>query len=249
RKEKMPFDGGHGFGEICAGGRDIDQDGVPDLVVQNFQVSSTLGNRGGRASVFSLRDGTEIFDIHPDPSLGYNTWFGYPVALGAPHPGNPFPVIGVGEQNYFVPPDTGITGVEGRINLFRGLPENARPVGTPCRGTVGRAPRIGLTRYDAARTRLHLSNAPAGSPAILVVGVSTTSWHGHALPFALDFLGYTGCSLYTSIDLTVGVTTGTHGIDRGYAFVEVPSDADLNAQWFVLDPADNRFAVSGAMHW
>jgi hypothetical protein len=247
RKEAQ-FPGGYGFGRWVRGGHDVDQDGVDDLIVGNLQVVDPVNGRNGRASVFSLRDGREIVELLPEASLRYGTNFGEIVGMGAAQPGHPFPVIAVGEAGYG-PTTTGYPPRQGRIWLMRVLPLGVRPLGEPCAGTLGQAPRIGLTRHDATRTRIHLSNAPPATAATLLVGVSTSAWQGLPLPLSLAGVGLPGCTLYTSVDATLGVVTGTTGNDRGYAFVDVPSDANLNAQWLVLGSTPTSLALSAGLHW
>lgn len=94
---------------------------------------------------------------------------------------------------------------------------------------------------------IRLRRGPAQGVAILCFGLSRTSWNSLPLPLPLDALGASGCNLYVSIDLSLGL-----GIDgRGEARIAWPVPfradwigAELNLQALVLDPAANTLGLT-----
>lgn len=71
----------------------------------------------------------------------------------------------------------------------------------------------------------------------------------------LDALGFPGCSLFTSIDALALTTSGTVGLDRGYAFFDLPLPLQptgrgtlVYGQWLTLDPSVPGGGVTEA-HW
>ncbi len=99
-----------------------------------------------------------------------------------------------------------------------------------------------MSSLGPAGVRVHLSNAPPNSLAVLLLGLSTTQFLGAALPLALDPIGLPGCELRTSVELMFAVTTGTSGNDTGYAYVDInhpiPTVGNgtwsVSAQWLVV---------------
>ncbi len=80
---------------------------------------------------------------------------------------------------------------------------------------------------------------------------------GVPLPFSVSSLGFTGCNLYTSIEVSPAVATGTTGINNGYAFFHIPfplatgtPQVTLNGQWLVVGTgASAPGALSGGLSW
>jgi hypothetical protein len=122
-------------------------------------------------------------------------------------------------------------------------------------GSLPRIPDVGISSLGFRATRINLSSAPAAAPSVLLLGASSTSWGGWNLPLDLGLLGWHGCHLRTSIEATVPVTTGSMGLDRGYASVtlNVPPVARANAsgpihaQWLVFDPSSSQRPGLSAM--
>jgi hypothetical protein len=232
---------------IKSGGHDLDQDGVSDLVASasNF----------GRVFGLSGRDGSALVRIDQRPSGGAAGAFGISLAVLAPQPGNPFPLIAISDPRAH----STLYGPLGRISVYRAAPPSVQPLGEACTGTLTTAPRIGMTALGvlgASGARVHLSNAPPAAPAFLLIGFSKTSWNGIPLPLALDALGFPGCRLFTSIELIAGVTTGTDGNARGYASVDLPlplaaqGPVSAYGQWLVLGQGQTwPGALSAALEW
>lgn len=75
-----------------------------------------------------------------------------------------------------------------------------------------------------------LTNGPASSSGILLIGVSNTTFNGVPLPFPLASLGATGCSLSVSADLSVPVATNT---SRSFSLnVAIPNVPPMAGQTF-----------------
>lgn len=99
---------------------------------------------------------------------------------------------------------------------------------------------FGISDLQSAGVRLHLSGAPAGGIAVLLVGLSSSVWAGGALPVSLQPIGFAGCELATSAEVQLPLTVGTAGLRRGYTSFDVPfaltpdSSQLLQGQWLVL---------------
>ena len=228
----------NGFGSEITGGVDLDLDGVLDLMLLAVSEPTSKPNIFGIARVISGRDGTPIFDIEPSPG-GNGSFAAGDIGFMGKIAGSPFPLFIVFEGYYgFSAP----TGDLGRIRVFKGPPGGVQAFGTPCPGTLAAAPLFGI-RSMQDRVRLHLSGAPPNAPALLVVGLSRSSFGGAALPYPLDAIGFPGCALYTSVDVFAWLHTGSTGNDHGYAFADLalplavgPGRFTLHGQWLALQP-------------
>ncbi len=237
---------------------DLDVDGVADLLVGSGE---PVQNTGGRIHWYSLRDGSEVTQLYPSGNPRYSTGLGEIVTVGPPQPGSPFPVFVTSEGNF------GIAWAfpgQGRLTMYRAAPVGVARIGTACAGALGSAPRIGLRtlgNLGNAGVRLHVTDAPPGAPAVFLLGVSSTSWAGVSLPLALGTSGFNGCSLHTSIELAVGLWTGTTGVNAGYAYVDLmlplakqvpfpPVGFPVFGQWLVLGSGTTAHgALSDALTW
>ena len=227
--------------------RDLDLDGVNDMLVGS-SLEPPNSFSGGTVFWFSLRDGREVTRIYP-PGLpiGQSFFGAYHLAIGAPHPGSPYPVFMVPEWQY---------QPAGRLTMMRAVPPGVRNLGQPCAGTLSDVPVGGFVTVGDSAVRLHLSGAPPGTPALALLGLSSTTYNGVPLPLDLKSLGLSGCSLLTSIDAMALVRTGTAGNRRGYASIDVPFGHDpkgatrIHAQWWVAGTgASLNGAFTGAVSW
>ncbi|MEZ5965542.1 MAG: hypothetical protein R3F56_17035 [Planctomycetota bacterium] len=211
---------------------------------------------GDRLFVYLLRDGREIEICTPGlDEIQWFTQFGLGVAMGKPHPGDTFPVFAAGEPLYGL----GASPLShlGRVTLFRLPPSTLRPEGPACRGTLRGAPRVGAVDLGAAGVRVHLSEAPAGAPAVLLAGLSNQAWGGIPLPLKLEPWGFTGCALATSVLATVPLTAGRSPPRVGYVCVDLPlpvtgsvSPRMVHVQWLVLGVGSEApGALSAALGW
>jgi hypothetical protein len=228
------------FGSAVAGGVDLDRDGIPDVIV----VASNEfipGGGWGAVYLFSGRDGSLLQHFSAD---GMNR-FPWGVISVPPQPQdrqqNPFGLFMIGQPLF---------RQIGRLALLRGLPQGVQPFGAPCAGSLATPPKIGLRNVDGKATRLHLSGAEPGSPAVLLLGLSRTQFAGVPLPLSLAPFGFTGCSLMVSINEVLLATAGTVGNARGYASVDLdlptpgPGTFTLHGQW--LAPGAGATSPGGA---
>ena len=102
------------------------------------------------------------------------------------------------------------------------------------------------TAASIPTVRFTMSDAPAGAAALFMLGTSTTSIHGVALPQTLSPFGFPGITLWQSADVGLFTIAGTTGMNRGYAAFDVAlppgriidsSGSPLYAQWLWFDPA------------
>jgi hypothetical protein len=226
------------FGVGVASRVDLDQDGLPDLVA---------GSVTGDVIALSGRDGSELFHLQR------NGAFGQAVETLRAQPGNPFGLFVVSSPQYL----TTSSGYRGRISAYRGAPPSVQPLGATCEGTLARVPRIGMQDLGSSGARVHLSGAPPGAQALLLLGISTSSWQMTPLPLALEFAGFPGCTLFTSVEATALVTVGAVGTAAGYASFDVPvplaigtSQVTLHGQWLVLGSGEMwPGALSAGLTW
>ncbi len=240
------------------GGFDFDRDGVPDLVFSGCTQCTYPGGDFG-IRMWSGRDsewiGRVLFCRGQGGTSRSCAWGGSAIDTGQPQPGNPYPVFVFAEPFYGYNTNTG--DPLGRVRMYRGTPDGVEPYGTACTGTLPSRPQMGIRDLQGRGVRLHLSNAPPGAHVALLLGFSRTQWHGLSLPASLASIGLLDCSLYTSIDLFAKTWTGTAGLDRGYAAIDLPLPLKapgqdlftLHGQWLVLDPTNGGVALSDAVLW
>ncbi|MAE76846.1 MAG: hypothetical protein CMJ85_08265 [Planctomycetes bacterium] len=82
--------------------------------------------------------------------------------------------------------------------------------------------------------------------AVLIMGVSKSTWSNIPLPFDLTVLGAKGCNLYVSFDLTFGVALDKSG--NGKSALSIPNAPALygftwHNQYFVFDPTANALGL------
>jgi hypothetical protein len=238
--------------EAISAGADLDRDGIPDVVLGAPNGATGTLNRVGLIFARSGRDGTELFRIASQFDLS-------PPLLGSHlatlrRPGEPFATFAELSPKY----GALIAGALGRLRAFRGAVADAEVYAPGCGSNAG-APRIGIRAITPpkqhAGVRVHLSGAPPGRTAVLLLGFSRTAWLGQRLPLPLDAFGLPGCALATSIDVLGFAMTGTQGVDAGHASFDLPGGVspwpvDLFGQWFVLDPQTDRIGtLSDALRW
>ena len=230
---------------------DVDQDGVPDFVHgADYPVPFTTPQMYGSTRAISGRDGTELWRVdnfygYPIQSNGSSQWMEYSASLGT-RPGNPYPVVAWHDGMWFMPGTH-----SGRVRAYNTAFEGQSPVsGTPCT-TLSEPPLIGA-RVTATGSRVTVARAPSNALAWLSLGLRPhTSYLGYQLPLDLTAFGLPGCHLYVPPGLTYLRFTGTSGIDRGYAYVDLPfqltsatTGLGLAAQWLVFDPVSFDHAAT-----
>jgi hypothetical protein len=207
------------LGSSLAGGRDLDGDGIPDVVV-GATGEQVPGFGVGSAYALSGRDGATLFELHV-PSTSGQSYLGDEVAALGPQPGSPFGCWLVCEPLYQPRPNQTPHAL-GRIMLFRGVPPGMQAFGASCAGTLATTPRIGARNQGSGQLRVQVSGAAPGQPAVLILGLSRTQWLGQSLPWSLSPLGFPGCRLLCSADVLDVTRCGSTGIDAGYGFVDLP---------------------------
>jgi len=224
-----------GFGKtlaVC----DFDQDGVLDLLMTAGDPTGTFGV----IRAHSLRDGHEVGVLYPERP---GTSFAVDFSAGAPQPMHPFPTVVVWDPEF-----NSSSWQVGQVGLIRTAPSSVRPLGPGCTSIPASLPRIGYG-VEGQGTRLHVSGATPDALATLLIGLSSTSFGGMALPLPLDALGFVGCSLQTSIEASATTCTAA-GLDRGSASFVVPRlPVALHGQWAVLDRRSAQLSMSGGLRW
>lgn len=108
-----------------------------------------------------------------------------------------------------------------------------------------------------AGIEVRVENVPAGMPAFLSLGSSTTTWLGLPLPFDLTSVGLPGCFLYQNALVQMSALTSGTGPTGGLAkksavLANDPTlyGVDMPLQWIVFDVPANSFLFSklGVIH-
>lgn len=126
-------------------------------------------------------------------------------------------------------------------------PADFETFGAGCAGSAG-VPELSSDElpWTGGAFSGQVANLPANAPAVLYLGVSRTDYAGIALPLDLTFIGASGCTLFASLDLGLGLAAANGAAPWTLA---IPGDAALHGQTFfvqgiVLDPAANPFGVT-----
>lgn len=220
---------------------DLDADGIADLAVV------AAPSRQPEVTLFSGRDGARMGAMRvANGGMG-----GARPIVWAPRGGDGFGTVVGGERGFGVNPTPPPTYL-GRVSRFRGVPASVQARESGCAGTLVDEPRIGFRLQGSALGRVHLTRAPAGATAILLIGIDGEELApGVKIPPDLAAFGLPQCALANTIEATAVRTTGTRGVDLGYASVDVPMFAAprLYAQWLVLDPASGGVGLSRGLVW
>ncbi len=223
-------------------GEDFDQDGVNDIVTGTDWI---LGpGLYGRTYCYSGRDGSELWrvDVVPFPpgmgSTGDN-WMWYAASLGAP-PGSPYPALAWVDTHWYT-----VGTAAGRVRVYDGVRAGQGPVtGIACTSS-GTLPLIGVR---ALPTGSRITVAKTHGNALAALNLAFT-----ALPSPVDLspLGFANCTVYVDPLASYLRVTGTAGIDRGYAAVDLPHPltaaaigTDAVGQWLVFEPVTWEYAAT-----
>ncbi|MBX3461624.1 MAG: VCBS repeat-containing protein [Planctomycetes bacterium] len=228
-------------------GEDFDQDGVPDLVTGADWY--LWGNLYGRTHCWSGRDGSELWRVeavlYPQGTGFHGTsgWMMYSASLGV-QPGNPYPVVA------WLNTEEMASNYSGLIRVYGGARAGQGPVtGTACT-SAGPLPRIGVRKLGqgAANTGFRTTVAKTHADALAALHFAFAPL---AAPVDLSPYGFPGCTAYVDPAAAFLRLTGTAGIDRGYAAVDLPhplsaaaAGTDVQAQWFVLEPVTGAYAAT-----
>lgn len=78
--------------------------------------------------------------------------------------------------------------------------------GEPGLSTPNGPPTLGNAAYQVA-----VGNAPAGAPAVFLVGASSAAWNAIPLPLDLALIGADGCAMRVSAEVMIPLTLGANG--------------------------------------
>lgn len=105
------------------------------------------------------------------------------------------------------------------VNTATALPRNSFAnytiTGTGCSpwGNVPVATGTGIPRLGTSDFVAQVTNTKVARPAVLLLGVNTTSWFGFPLPLDLSLFGLPGCNLYQDLQITLSAFTVSAGPD------------------------------------
>ena len=120
-----------------------------------------------------------------------------------------------------------------------------------CFGTIaaGSVPQLANSGRPIIKRSMmiNLTAAKANTPAILLTGFSRTKWGGFSLPLGLRQLGAAGCSLLSSFDRGIPLSTSATG--TASFTIPVPDKASLVKakfynQFMIVDARANSFGWS-----
>jgi hypothetical protein len=243
------------FGSAVGGAGDVNADGVPDVVV-GAPGATVGGTQVGKVRVLSGSSGATLLAFDGDPS-GVN--LGYSVSGAGDLNGDGKADVFAGAPFAYL----GVLGEVGRAVVLStipsptGIPPGSSLFGAGCPGSSGLVPSMSTvggipTSAGNPAFGLHVSNTLPNSVAVLIAGLSFTSWMGVPLPMSLGVFGVPGCQLFVSADFLFTTTTTGPGGGAGIAFVPTPvpaapslSGALLHFQWYIVDPGPAP--VPGAM--
>ena len=237
---------GERLGASVGGGKDLDGDGVADLVVGSPGTASFLGlarvvsgATGGLLATIPGAAPSEAFGVTPNP-FGDVNGDGVPDLLLTAPLADPGGLVDAGRV---------------RVVSLVGLPASAAPYGSGCAGTAGFVPAAATFGGDAAVGNaafgISVARGRGGAPAVLFLGTLPD-------PLGLPILG---CSLHLSgtifpisAVLTLGGAAGVGGAGFRLLGVGVPpvsalAGAQVHLQWAILDPgsASAVLAASDAL--
>jgi hypothetical protein len=236
-------------------GVDMDGDGLGDVLIGDSGLFTGTGVNGAM-HVYSGRDGSELL-----------YWTGQPTAVTGsltlartlkPAVGQHIGYAVVGNQTSSLVISGSCSHNVGSLVAYHGLPRSAVTLGPACPGSLSRAPNIGMSALGRTGVRVHLSSAPTGAFAFLLLGVSTTQYAGVPLPAAMDPFGLPGCALRTSIEAVYTGIAGSIGTGRGHMQLDLPlpvrtatlGGIPLSAQWLVLGMGQEfPGGMSQALRW
>lgn len=99
--------------------------------------------------------------------------------------------------------------------------------------TTSAVPELQPRTLPALGTTLvvDIVNLPSSGPVSMLFGVSNKTWPAGPLPLSLDFIGWTGCTLYTSVEALMPVTNA--GGSASWS-LPVPNVSTLRGAMFYL---------------
>jgi hypothetical protein len=208
---------------------------IPDLNANGFnEVCSFLRTYDGQTGhyphrVFDGHTGNLLMTIFGDPSAYYR-------GVRSPFDANADGFSDIALHR---------SGPTGMIDIYSGTPPGVSALGKPCKLANGMEPRIATEGAPTVGGPLavNMAGVGIGQPALLILGASSSSWNGIALPLELSSFGMPRCEAHVSPEVLISRVTQRVRPGEGWASVgfTVPNDAGLAqqsiyAQWLVLDP-------------
>jgi len=135
------------------------------------------------------------------------------------------------------------------VDALYGAAGSFSSAGTGCLGSNSLRPTVSGTGSPIIGNTVtyRVSNALAGTPSFMHIGLSNTNWLGIPLPFNLSLIGAPNCFAYIDQVITIGSTANASGVASlpfaipfELSFVGVPHFV----QWTTLDRAANRLGLT-----
>ncbi|MCA8957840.1 MAG: hypothetical protein KDC87_17320, partial [Planctomycetes bacterium] len=142
------------------------------------------------------------------------------------------------------PPNTGTSGCKMGLVVDSGSVAFA---GVGCNSSSNTPLVISTDTYPSAGNpiTIKLAGARSTTPALLVVGLSSTKWLGLPLPLDMGIFGAPGCMIWNDPILQVGAVTNTTGaIDFKVTIPSAFGSGTVYAHWWVRDVGANSFGVT-----
>jgi hypothetical protein len=228
-------------------GEDFDQDGVGDIVTGADWVIFPL-TLYGWTWCHSGRDGSELWRLSnvpaPGAANGTSGWMEFSASLGQ-LPGSPYPVVAWLDINAWMPGT-----YSGRTRAYEMAFAGQGPVTGAACSSCGSLPLIGVRKLGTgtANTGFRTTVAKTHANALAALNFAFAPL---AAPVDLTPFGYAGCTIYVDPLASFLRVTGSAGIDRGYAAVDLPhplstatTGTRVYAQWLVLEPSTAAFAAT-----
>jgi hypothetical protein len=130
----------------------------------------------------------------------------------------------------------------GTWEYFTTEPASYTSLGSGCVGSAG-VPTLAAAAFSRPWAeddfQLELTQAPPGSMAILLLGISNAQWGGLTLPLDLSPFNMPGCTLYTSIQAQMGTVAAGGVATWSIPIGSAPSGTTFFTQALVFDPSAN----------
>lgn len=220
--------------------------GATRTVTKSAPPILSLGTLGGAALLAGLQNGDLMI---VDPTSGKLVLFARPgkgpvTAIADVGPGATY-FLNAKNEIYTASPTAKLvfSSKDTILDLDAGVVDQPALLrfGVGCAGTNGRAPAVAYRGGPrlGGKWAVEVRNARPRAGAVLILGGSRTTFGGYRLPLRLDFLGMSGCWLYTDMLVDLSVTIDNSG--GGGVSIPIPNqpflkDGHVTGQFFVLDP-------------
>ncbi|MEZ5964103.1 MAG: hypothetical protein R3F56_09685 [Planctomycetota bacterium] len=224
--------------------------GVVTLVAQPRADTRVVTFNFAREFIWDGSSGI-VFDLKVFGNGNNNQAYLYPCRTTVSSPGKTMRLFAPGNPSSLQRATLSQNGI-GLVTEFDYAYGITSPYGAGCPGANALVPVAGTTGGNPTPPNPNwtqtLSNAAAGTSAVLLLGTSRTRFGAVTLPFDLGIIGYSGCSLLAEPLVMLGTSTTL----AGSASIPVPIPGvrlrprSLFSQWFVLDTQAPNGALSGS---